>query len=514
MDSARSVSRRYLALAGGVLICAAAASIGIASPRRSGANQAQGQPGQFRVIKSLCGTKSVSHGGEVELQDPRNVFHVPEDHQIVVYFEWDGPPGDHHAVGSWRSPDGKVALVSEFDLSSQGRRYIGTWALAIPESIATGLWALEAQIDGQPAGTQTFQIISSRSEAPAPPPMPTAAEIYQRASAASVFVTSLDENGETISRGFGFFVDKNTVLTAFQAIDGASSLRVDLADGSSMTIGNVVAWNRGQDWAILKVETSKAQPLEKAAPNSWKIGDLCYVLASQGQGSRTIQNVNITGLQGTVKSAQRLTISAFGGAAVGAPMVDGYGRVIGVLSGGLAGMGSRRMGTWASYLDPGQMATTIADPTVLPIAAIPEAAWSFQPVTFADLAAQGALILPLVQDSQAASGELCEDFQKFHGEAIMPVRPRRDFSKKQGSLALVVVWGPSKKLKSTQELRIYDADNRAVARTVSSKLDLQPRVTTYSAWKVPLSSLQPGIYRIDLVVGEQPHWREFFRLSD
>ncbi len=433
-----------------------------------------------------------------------------------MYFEWEGPPGDHHAVGSWRSPDGKVALVSEFDLSSQGRRYIGTWALAIPASIAPGLWALEAQIDGQPAGTQTFQIVSIRSEAAAAalPPLPTPAEIYQRAAAASVFVTSLDENGETISRGFGFFVDKNLVLTAFQVIDGASSLRMELADGSSMTIGNVVAWNRGQDWAILKVETSKVQPLEKAAPNSWKIGDLCYVLASQGQGSRTIQNVNITGLQGTAKTSQRLTISGFGGAAVGAPMVDGYGRVIGVLSGGLTGMGSRRMGTWASYLDPGQMAPTIADPTVLPIAAIPEAASSQQAVTFADLAAEGALILPLVQDSQAATAELCEDFEKFHGEAIMPVRPRREFSKKQGSLALVVTWGPSKKLKSTQLLRLYNADNHAVAETSPSKLDLQPHVTMYSAWKVPLGSLQPGIYRIDLLVGGQPHWRGFFRLSD
>jgi S1-C subfamily serine protease len=450
------------------------------------------------------------------MQDPRNVFHAPEDHQIIVFFEWEGPPGSHHAVGSWRSPDGKVVLNSEFDLTSKGTRYMGTWTLAIPESIAPGLWALEAQIDGQPAGTQTFQIISSRSASvPAPAPLPTPAEIYQRAAAASVFVTSLDENGEAITRGFGFFIEKGVVLTAFQLIDGASSLRVDLADGSHVTINDVVAGNRRQDWAMLKVASANVQPLEKAAPDSWKIGDLCYLLASQGQGSRTIQSVNLTGLQGTVKSAQRLNISAFvGEGAIGAPLVDGHGRVIGVLSGGWMGMGSRRMGTWNSYVDSGQTSTTSAAPTVLPIALIPEAATSQQAVALADLAARGALMMPLPRDSQVASGVLCEDFQKIGGEAIMPLRPRGEFSRKTGNLALVVIWTPSKKLKSVQQLRIYDADNQPVAQTAPGKIDLQPRVTLYSAWKTALSSLPPGVYRIDVLVGGQPQWREFFRLVD
>jgi S1-C subfamily serine protease len=152
--------------------------------------------------------------------------------------------------------------------------------------IAIGLWAVEAQIDDQPAGTQTFEIMRSETAAPAPPPMPTAGQIYQWAAAASVFLTSLDQDGQAISSGLGFFVDQGIVLTAFQMIDGASSVRVDLADGSNATVANLVAWNRRQDWAILKMDLPKVEPLQRAAPGSWKVGDTCYVLSSHGQGSR------------------------------------------------------------------------------------------------------------------------------------------------------------------------------------------------------------------------------------
>jgi len=492
------------------IICPPAISIG-AAPAEQQSPQTQARSSRFRVIRIVCGSKGVTHGAEFEMQDVRTVFHVPDDHQIIVYFEWEGPPGAHHAVGTWRSPDGKVALTSDFDLTSDGTRYTGTWRLSIPESIAIGLWALEAQIDDQPAGTQTFEIMRSETGGSAPPPIPTAAQIYQWAAAASVFVTSLDQDGEVITSGLGFFVDKGMVLTAFQVIDGASSVRVELADGSNATVANLVGWNRRQDWAILKMDSAKVQPLIRAQPNSWKIGEVGYVLTSQGQGSRTIQTVNISGLQGTAPSTQRLNIST--GGSIGAPLLDGYGHVIGILGGGVPGFGSQRMGTWALYLDPGATGlATIAGPTALPLASIPEVATSQQPTTLADLGAQGVLIRPLVRNPQVAEGTLCEDFQKLHGVAIEPVRPDRNFSKKLGTLALVVIWAPTARIKSMARLRIYDEDNHAVEQTAPSKLELQPHVTMFSAWKVPLTSLPPGTYRIDLLLDDEPQWREFFRV--
>ncbi|MGH9733962.1 MAG: hypothetical protein ACRD8A_05165, partial [Candidatus Acidiferrales bacterium] len=135
------------------------------------------------------------------MNDQRTAFHVPQDHEIVIAFEWQGTPGTHHAVGLWRSPDGKVALTSDFELHSDSTFYVGTWTLAIPATIAPGLWALEAQIDGKPAGSQIFQIISDQpAVAPVPQP-PSPAEIYSHAAPTTAFVTSLDQNGEPITRG-------------------------------------------------------------------------------------------------------------------------------------------------------------------------------------------------------------------------------------------------------------------------------------------------------------------------
>jgi hypothetical protein len=266
----------------------------------------------------------------------------------------------------------------------------------------------------------------------------------------------------------------------------------------------------------LRIEPAKVQLLEKAAPNSWEIGDLCYVLLSQGEGSRTIQNMNFTGLQGTAGSAERVNLSWYGvGISLGAPVLDGYGRVIGVLGGGLSGLGSRRMGGFTGYSEPGQECgpTVAADPTVLPISSIPEAAMSLQPVTLGEMATRGVLIKPLVRDSQIATASLCEDFQNIAHQAFMPVRPKREFSRRLGVFALVATWGPNEKLKGSQQLRVYDSDNQPVLQSDASTIDLTPRVTAFSAWKVPITSLQPGIYRVDLLVNDRPQWREFFRVS-
>ena len=494
-----------------------ARSTSAARPQQPGTAQSQGHPPQFRVVRSLCGSKGTSHGSDFRVEDPKNEFHPAEDHQIIVYFEWEGPPGSHHAEGIWRSPDGKAVVTSDFDLASQSTHYSGYWTLAIPEAVAPGLWALEATIDGQPAGTQTFRIVSERNASPTVPgaPLPpTPAEVYQRAASASVFVTSQDAQGEAITRGFGFFIDKNFVLTSFQVVDGATSVRIDLADGTHTVVNDLVAWSRPNDWAILKVDYDKAQPLEKAAPDSWKVGDLCYVLTSQGQGSRTIQSVNLTGLQGSGKASQRLTVSQFGGQNVlGTPLLDSYGRVIGLLSGGLAGMGSSRMGNWTAYLDPGQGMTAIADLTVLPLAQLPATATSQPTSTFADLAARGALEKPLPQISQVITGSFCEDFRRIASD-IMPVSPTRTFSHARGNLAVVVDWAPVKKIKGMQQLRVYDLNNQPVLQTNASKIDLQPRVTNTSAWKLSIATIPPGIYRVDVLIDGEPQWREFFHLVD
>ena len=511
MKSRTNISARFRFFS---LVAAVTCVAGLAVPSQVAARQDQATDTQFRVIKTLCGGKGGLHGTEFVMDDPKTAFHVPQDHEIVIAFEWQATPGTHHAVGMWRSPDGKVALTSDFELHSDSTFYVGTWTLAIPATIAPGLWALEAQIDGKAAGTQVFRIISDQPETvPAPPPLPAPDEIYQRASTAAIFITSLDQNGEVITRGLGFFIANGSVLTAFQVIDGASSLRLDFADGSSATVAGLLAWSRLQDWAILKVGSSNSNPLEQAPAGSWKVGDICYVLTSGGPNSRTIQTVNITGMEGIRAGGQRLTVSALSPEGwLGAPLLDRYGHVIGIL-GGAPALSDHRMGNWTTYIDLDQMQAAV-NPTVLPLSAIPQKAVLQQPTTFAELAARGALMKALAVNPQAAIGVICADFRDFQGQTIVPVRPGANPSRAAGHFAVVITWGPNEKVRSLAQLRIYDLENHLLLQTAPSKIRLEPRLTTYSAWKIPTSSLRPGVYRIDLLIADQPQWRTFFRLSE
>jgi hypothetical protein len=186
-----------------VLFAIASIFAGAASAQTTGTVAPPAQTPEFRVLRSLTGSKGEPHDNDLTITDPRAVFHMPEDKQVIVYFEWEGPLGLHHFQGSWRGPDGKVYSVSDFQYVAQETRFRGYWTLTLSDTIITGLWALEANIDGYPAGMQVFQILADK--AALPPSPPAASEVYRHALAASVFVDSLDSDGEVISRGSGFF---------------------------------------------------------------------------------------------------------------------------------------------------------------------------------------------------------------------------------------------------------------------------------------------------------------------
>jgi len=55
---------------------------------------------KFHILRSVSGSKSSQEGGNFVIQDPRTVFYLPEDRQVIVYFEWEGPLGLHHLLTS------------------------------------------------------------------------------------------------------------------------------------------------------------------------------------------------------------------------------------------------------------------------------------------------------------------------------------------------------------------------------------------------------------------------------
>ena len=279
---------------------------------------------KFRILRSVSGSKSSQEGGNFVIQDPRTVFYLPEDRQVIVYFEWEGPPGLHHLEGMWKNPEGKVVVVSDFDYEAKQRRFAGYWTLPLTEGVTPGLWGLEAHVDGEVAGAHTFQITTGTHPTPVPERHPLgASEIYRKALASTVSIEALDSSGARLNFGSGFFIGKDTLLTGFEIIDGAGSVRLTFPDGRRQTVEGIVSWSRLEDWVILTVASDDIPSLPLAGPNSWQVGDQCFSLDSEQEGNRTLVDGDITGQRDFPDVGNRLNLSfALTAKANGSPLLN------------------------------------------------------------------------------------------------------------------------------------------------------------------------------------------------
>jgi S1-C subfamily serine protease len=125
-------------------------------------------------------------------------------------------------------------------------------------------------------------------------------------------------------------------VTSFWVIDGAQTLRIGLSDGSHVQSTEVVGWNRRQDWAILKLTAAKSAKLRKADSASVTVGDHCYWLDKKTDGGRVISDGQIVGKEPHEGWGDRFSISGlFNGTAIGGPVLNERGEVLGLLGGAL-----------------------------------------------------------------------------------------------------------------------------------------------------------------------------------
>lgn len=73
-------------------------------------------------------------------------------------------------------------------------------------------------------------------------------------------------------------------------------------------------------------------------------------------------------------------------------------------------------------------------------------------------------------------------------------------------------WMPKSKFKGVATLRFYDFNNKELAQSQPSNVNIHPGQFTNASWTVPLASFPTGTYRADIYLGDAPAWREFFRI--
>jgi hypothetical protein len=176
-------------------------------------------------LDSLCGWCKRRAAQRVVCHDrAKKCFYIPEDREVIVYFEWEGPKGNHHCEGMVKGPSGQFATMTSFEYATQPR-FAGYWKMPLSDSSPTGNWIFESHVDGELAGQATFQVVSNTKPADLPKAavLPTAAEIYKLGVAASVSIDKRDATGKSLRRASGFLTPLG-VVTSFRAIEGANNL--------------------------------------------------------------------------------------------------------------------------------------------------------------------------------------------------------------------------------------------------------------------------------------------------
>jgi len=169
---------------------------------------------------------------------------------------------------------------------------------------------------------------------PAPPALSQdqLPELVRRIKPSAVAIETFDARGEKLSRGSGFFIDVDRVVTNRHVIEGAYRAEVHLNSGHSFQVKNVIAVDAEGDVALLKVDA----PLNLVHP-------LSLDRTSPQEGESVVVIGNPFGLEGSVTngivSAVR-DIPGFGRiiqitapispGSSGSPVVNMHGQVIGV----------------------------------------------------------------------------------------------------------------------------------------------------------------------------------------
>lgn len=466
------------------------------------------------MIRSAAGTKGEARNGNYVISDPRTTFYVPDDRQVIVYFEWEAAKGTHHCEGTVRGPNGQLAVMSSFDYPATQTRFGGFWTMPLLESTSPGVWTFESRVDGEFAGELRFQIISATrpaNEAKAETP-PTPAEIYNRAMAATALIEKLDEKGQPTGAGSAFLIGDGSLLTAFRAIDGARMLRVQFADGTRIQTESVAAWNRRQDWAILRLDAGKNAKLRAADDKSWSVGDHCYWLDTKADGGRVLADGQIVGKEAREGWGERISLSSvFNTVATGGALLNERGDVIGLLGGALPESLVPLTMRDAQAYGAGGTTYTITAPAIPINLVVPPT--NAAPTLLRALWASGQFTPPVTASRNIGFG-LITLGKPQKGKAPFVKEMRLDFTRQDDTATIFVALQSPEALKTTVQLRIYNADNQVISSGEAIKAALRRGETQERYWSFSLQVMQPGVYRTDVLVGSDVAWRTYFRLRE
>ena len=139
----------------------------------------------------------------------------------------------------------------------------------------------------------------------------------------------LDAKGGHLETTSGFFLAPRVALVSFSGLNAGHLARIAAPATASGETGDVLSWNRREDWAILRFAAATG-PVPPRAASPPQVGDRCFFLDAQGEAGRVILETAVVGLSdnGDLFLGERA-----GEASFGSPVLNEFGQVVAVVAG-------------------------------------------------------------------------------------------------------------------------------------------------------------------------------------
>jgi putative serine protease PepD len=214
-----------------------------------------------------------------------------------------------------------------------------------------GLLAATGVLTAQASGTTTVVGSSASTASDGSAGSLNAGAVYASASPGVVEISATGTGSaptgpfgqgsspQSTATGSGFVVDgKGNIVTAAHVVDGATSIKVSFADGTTRT-ATVAGRDDATDVAVLKVDPSglTLHPLALGSSASLRVGDAVAAIGSPFGYQESFSTGVVSGLDRTIDAPNGFTVAhavqidaAINPGNSGGPILDSSGRVIGI----------------------------------------------------------------------------------------------------------------------------------------------------------------------------------------
>lgn len=157
-------------------------------------------------------------------------------------------------------------------------------------------------------------------------------ELVRRIKPSAVAIETFDVRGEKLSRGSGFFVENDRIVTNRHVLENAHRAEVHSSNGAVFQVRGVLAIDAEGDIALLKIDAPSVQirplPLDKTSPQE---GESIVVIGNPLGLEGSVTNGIVSAVRDIPTFGRIIQITApISSGSSGSPVVNMQGQVIGI----------------------------------------------------------------------------------------------------------------------------------------------------------------------------------------